>query len=375
MSKKNKIIIGLVAIAAVLFCVIQFGVIPANQNKQAEYAEKQTDALTHDISAIEDFKSPYIGNANNVSNLFYALPLNQITMKFQVNSDECSLTVNYLDTVWNIGEEKVHRDLVYNSVAAMAAIDNLTAITYEFSGDTYSFERKEMEDVFGSPLSDLLKKEIWNEKVQSKLSSSDFVSQFFSAKLKNLTAMYETQEFLEGFVNNNYATKFIRYMGTPIDMETANFEETLVMGNNASNTASSPNGKRFRVLIRGDEQKSFMIDDEEKKYSVNDMAGVAHIQYYDFNYAESGTENLNSTECVFDTYNGKQLIGGDTSAFSLTIYLRADDHAIYALKTVRDTSTETILIKDMRMTVDESELECPDNYKEVDTDTFNQSLF
>lgn len=181
MSKKNKIIIGLVTIAAILFCVIQFGVIPANQNKQAEYEKNQNDALTHDISAIEDFKNPYVGNATNTTQLFYALPLNQIAMKFQINSEECSLTVNYLDTVWNIGEEKTHRDLVYNSVAAMAAIDNLNAITYEFSGDSFSFNREQLEAVFGSPLSDLLDKDVWSEKVQSQMNSADFVKQFYSA--------------------------------------------------------------------------------------------------------------------------------------------------------------------------------------------------
>lgn len=182
MSKKNKIIIGLVILAVVLFCGIQFGIIPANQKKQAEYAKNQTDALTHDISAIEDFKNPYVGNASNTTQLFYALPLNQIAMKFQINSDECSLTVNYLDTVWNIGEEKVHRDLVYNSVAAMAAIDNLTAITYEFSGDSFYFSREQLEAVLSSPLSDLLDKDIWSEKIQSQLSSPDF--------MKKLTPIY-----------------------------------------------------------------------------------------------------------------------------------------------------------------------------------------
>lgn len=138
------------AIAVILFCVIQFWIIPAKQARQNEYALNQTDALTHDISAIENCKSSYVGDANNTANLFYSLPLCDISMKFQIDSETCALTVNYLDTVWNIGEEKVQRDLIYNSVAAMAAIDNLSEITYEFSGDSYSFDREQMEDMFGS---------------------------------------------------------------------------------------------------------------------------------------------------------------------------------------------------------------------------------
>ena len=179
MTKKSKIIIGLLAVAAVLFCLIQFWIIPANQAKREAYAQNQTDALTHDITSIEDYKSPYIGNASNVGNLFWNLPLNNVDMKFEIDSETCTLTVNYLDTVWNIGEDKVQRDLIYNTVAAMAAIDNLSGITYNFSGDSYSFERTQIEDIFGAPLSNLLEPEKWKNDVQDKLKDTDFVEQFY----------------------------------------------------------------------------------------------------------------------------------------------------------------------------------------------------
>ena len=179
MTKKSKIIIGLLSVAAVLFCLIQFWIIPANQAKREAYAQNQTDALTHDITSIEDYKSPYIGNASNVGNLFWNLPLNNVDMKFEIDSETCTLTVNYLDTVWNIGEDKVQRDLIYNTVAAMAAIDNLSGITYNFSGDSYSFERTQIEDVFGTPLSNLLEQEKWRNDVQDKLKDTDFVEQFY----------------------------------------------------------------------------------------------------------------------------------------------------------------------------------------------------
>ncbi len=135
--------------------------------------------MTHDITSIEDYKNLYIGNASNVGNLFWNLPLNNVDMKFEIDSEACTLTVNYLDTVWNIGEEKVQRDLIYNSVAAMAAIDNLSGITYNFSGDSYSFERTQIEDVFGTPLSNLLEQEKWRNDVQDKLKDTDFVCSLF----------------------------------------------------------------------------------------------------------------------------------------------------------------------------------------------------
>lgn len=193
MTKKSKLIICLLAIAVILFCVIQFWAIPAKQARQEEYARNQTDALTHDISAIEDYKSSYVGDASSTANLFYSLPLCNVSMKFQIDSETCALTVNYLDTVWDIGEEKVQRDLIYNSAAAMAAIDNLSGITYEFSGDVYFFDRERMEAVFGTPLSALLAdKETWNEEVREQLKSADFVAQFYSDKSENLTALDET---------------------------------------------------------------------------------------------------------------------------------------------------------------------------------------
>ena len=179
MTKKSKIIIGLLSVAAVLFCLIQFWIIPANQAKREAYAQNQTDALTHDITSIEDYKSPYIGNASNVGNLFWNLPLNNVDMKFEIDSETCTLTVNYLDTVWNIGEDKVQRDLIYNTVAAMVAIDNLSGITYNFSSDSYSFERTQIEDIFGAPLSNLLEPEKWKNDVQDKLKDTDFVEQFY----------------------------------------------------------------------------------------------------------------------------------------------------------------------------------------------------
>ena len=179
MNEKNKIILGLLSIAIILFSTIQFWIIPTEEAKQADYARNQTDSPTHDISAIEDYRFPYVGNTSNIGILFENLPLNNISKKYEIDSDNCTLTVNYLDTVWNIGEEKVHRDLIYNSAAAMAAIDNLTAITYNFAGDSYSFERKELEGMLGSPLSNLLVPEKWKEEIQTQLSSKEFCDQFY----------------------------------------------------------------------------------------------------------------------------------------------------------------------------------------------------
>lgn len=179
MNNKNKIIVALLIIGALTFCAIQFIVIPHNNAKREQYNANQNDSLTHDIESVLDYKSAYIGDNSNDANLFYHLPLNRVPMKFLINSNDCSLTVNYLDTVWNIGEDKVHRDLIYNSAAAMALIDNLKKITYEFSGVTFVFTREEIQSSFGNDLQSLLNKEAWNKNIQNKLKDSDFVSSFY----------------------------------------------------------------------------------------------------------------------------------------------------------------------------------------------------
>ena len=179
MNKKGKAIIALLVVGVFAFCAVQFILIPHINAKQEEDSANQNDSITHDIESVLEYKSAYCGDNSNIANLFYHLPLNSISMKFQIESENCILFVYYLDTVWNIGEDKVQRDLIYNSVAALALIDNLMQITYEFSGDTFTFTRVAMEDCFGKDLSSLLNKEIWKEKIQSRLNDADFVSSFY----------------------------------------------------------------------------------------------------------------------------------------------------------------------------------------------------
>ncbi len=153
--------------------------IPNTERNQAIYNSNQQDALTHDVAAIEDYRTPYLGNAVNVSGLFEQLPLSNVEKKYQIDSEKCSLTISYLDTIWNIGEQKVHQDLLYNAIAAMASIDNLSSITYTFPGYSFLFTRAEMEEAFGNDLSSLLDEKVWKEKVQGKIADKDFLEQFY----------------------------------------------------------------------------------------------------------------------------------------------------------------------------------------------------
>ena len=179
MKKRDKIIIALSSITVIIFCTICFFIIPNMERNQAIYNSKQQDALTHDITAIEAYKTPYLGNAANVSGLFDHLPLSNVKRKYQIDSEKCALTIVYLDTVWNIGEQKVYQDLLYNTIAAMASIDNLSMVTYEFPEYNCSFTRAEMEKIFGNNLSSLLNEKVWKEKVHDRIANEDFWEQLY----------------------------------------------------------------------------------------------------------------------------------------------------------------------------------------------------
>ena len=73
MSKKNKVILALPAVAAVLFCVLQFVILPPKL--AAQDAFHQNHAITHDIAPSLAYRSPYVGDNSNTVALFQSLPL------------------------------------------------------------------------------------------------------------------------------------------------------------------------------------------------------------------------------------------------------------------------------------------------------------
>lgn len=146
-----------------------------------KYRQNQTDALTHDITEIYECKAEYVGDAPNTGKLIGKLPLGNVQRFIQIESNPIGLTVNYLDTIWNIGREKVKRDMVYNSIAIMACIDNISFVTYEFSGDTYTFTREDFENEYACKLSELLDEEngSWKERVQDMMTNEEYLNTFY----------------------------------------------------------------------------------------------------------------------------------------------------------------------------------------------------
>lgn len=178
MKNKNRWIVGLLVTGIALFAVVRFFVIPHRQAEQRQYLIAQQEPATHDLDTILKYKNKYMGNASNDANLFYHLPLSDTGMNFRLLAQKLALEVNYKDTIWNIGEEKVKRSLLYNSIAAFALIDNLQEIDYNFSGTSYQVKRNDIEALHPN-LADILQTNRWKAYVQVKMSNTQYINETF----------------------------------------------------------------------------------------------------------------------------------------------------------------------------------------------------
>ena len=99
--------------------------------------------------------------------------------RFEIEND-ARLCVRYQAAAAEIGTDKVRRDLIYDSAAAFALIDNLSVVCYEFSDGSYVFTRAQMEAVLGAPLSALRDGTAMHDRVQARLEDADFVAAFYA---------------------------------------------------------------------------------------------------------------------------------------------------------------------------------------------------
>lgn len=179
MKKRNNIIIGLALVAIILFAVMEFVVIPKQQQQANNYSLAQQEPVTHDLGTILPYRSKYMGDASNNSNLFHALPMNECLNGFQQNSDLLELTMNYNVNSREIASQKLMKTLIYNSTAAFALIDNLQVLRYHFNDQTYQVTRNEIQSAVAAHPSELLNKQIWKTNLQDKLQDEVYVRDTF----------------------------------------------------------------------------------------------------------------------------------------------------------------------------------------------------
>lgn len=175
MKNRNLIIICLVIIGAIIFGVFQYVVIPKNNERNEKYISNQQNPITHNLNTVLKYKNKYMGSAENIGNLFYNLPLGEITTSFELFPESLTLQVN-CEITEDVSADKLNRGLIYNSTAAFALIDNLEKIHYNFGDFVYLVSRVDVEKWYGEELSKLLDEDKWKEKVQDKLKDNEYVN-------------------------------------------------------------------------------------------------------------------------------------------------------------------------------------------------------
>lgn len=155
---------------SVLVCVI----VTACSGKQKQ---QTSDNGSADFAVIMKYKNPYVGNNSNTVNLFNAILLTDVPKKYQIDSEKCILTV-HVEGTGNRNKNEIRREVVYSSIASMAAIDNLSAVVYDFPDYEYTLQRKDIETILGDNLAKLLNEDIWYREIESKIDTKEFVDRF-----------------------------------------------------------------------------------------------------------------------------------------------------------------------------------------------------
>lgn len=184
MNKKNKIILTLVFTGLLGFTIVEGYVKPELNQKEVQYSEEQKNPFTHDFSRVLPYKNSYMGNASNLSNLNYRLPVfGPLGFTFQLYPDQLKADILLMETAASLDPIKLKQTLLYNSTANFVLIDNLQHITFQFQDRSYTFHRQEVDKWYGpgsdsSSLTWLQDEEEWESAVRGQLADLDQVDRF-----------------------------------------------------------------------------------------------------------------------------------------------------------------------------------------------------
>lgn len=136
------------------------------------------------IEALLNYKSAYVGDNTNTGHLLGALPLAEDGFVFEIDPEQCGVTVDYHRTAWYDNEDHyVEKALIYNSVVAFLLIDNLDTFSANFSGDAVTTTRAQVEARY--PDYEKLMKQgaidtvAFDRLVEAKMNDYDFVNQVY----------------------------------------------------------------------------------------------------------------------------------------------------------------------------------------------------
>lgn len=136
------------------------------------------------IESILSFQNPYIGNNSNTSLLVGHLPLSEYGYILEIDSVNLGLTIDYHITDWYINENRyLEKSLLYNAVSLFLLIENVQKLTFNFSGNTYTMNRSQIEEYyphFKKIVLDGFNQDNFNQYVEGRMNDNDFVEQTFT---------------------------------------------------------------------------------------------------------------------------------------------------------------------------------------------------
>lgn len=186
MKNRNIIIISLLVVGVALFGYVQGVLIPQMAQKEQQYESDQQDPLTHHIESVWEYKHKYMGNASNLMNLFYALPLSDLDRTYQLFPDQLTAEINYKVSADSVEKDRLESALLYNATVAFSLIENLEAIHFNFEEVSYRTTRTGIEAWYGVNLTGLAESDEWDQLVQINLADREYVE-------KGMTAAFSTE--------------------------------------------------------------------------------------------------------------------------------------------------------------------------------------
>lgn len=178
MKKVNILIIALLVVGICGLALVEGYIMPEMRRREQQYLSEQGDPLTHDFNRLLKFKSRYMGDASNLSNLNLNLPLYEIPRTFQLYPETLTAEINYQDSLTGIEAALFDRALVYNATANFVLVENLETLILNFGKDSFTISRCAVESWYGIELASLQNEARWAEKVQRPLSDRAYVKSF-----------------------------------------------------------------------------------------------------------------------------------------------------------------------------------------------------
>ncbi|MED1745518.1 hypothetical protein [Brevibacillus borstelensis] len=92
MKSKNIWIVMLFLVGAISLTMVEGYLKPEAEAKEEQYRMEQRNPLTHDFENVLPYKHKYMGDAGNLGNLNYHLPLSDIPKTFQLFPEAYALS-------------------------------------------------------------------------------------------------------------------------------------------------------------------------------------------------------------------------------------------------------------------------------------------